>query len=527
MSPKSAPVALFLLSLTAFESKAEVVLPKVFASHMVLQREIPVPVWGTAAPGETFTVNFRNQSKPVQADPEGKWRVVLDPLAAGGPDVLKVGGKVLEDVLVGEVWVGSGQSNMAMYTSQYVAGDAPLAERAAATYPQLRLLPSGGGAVWQEANPGNNAQFSALLFAFGQNLQARLGVPVGLIVGAVGGTPSGFWLSEDMYRTDAACQEMVRKVAPTYDYDGLKRKYDEEKAKWDVAMTEWKRAEAEAKAAGNTPPRPPAAPRSIGKAGEANSGKIGSLFETFIRPYVGFAIRGVLWDQGESKTNIAGVDQYALMGALIKGWRKEWGQDFPFLYVQKPSGGGCAWDPSNPVNAKAEKFVAQPAQVPRNPLEADADYCHELHLRLMDYPKTFMVTATDLGGGVHPVLKSAYGLRASQVAIGAVYGGKEPIYGPMYTSHAVEGSSVRLQFTHKGAGLAAAHQSALQGFLVAGSDRRFVWADAKIEGDAVVVSSPAVGQPVAVRYAWAGAFPWANLFNKNGLPAQPFRTDRW
>jgi sialate O-acetylesterase len=330
-----------------------------------------------------------------------------------------------------------------------------------------------------------------------------------------------------MYRTDAACQEMVRKLSPTYDYEGLKKKYDEEKAKWDLAMTEWKRVEAEAKAAGNTPPRPPSAPRSIGKAGEAHSGKIGSLFETFIRPYVGFGIRGVLWDQGESKTNIACVDQYALMGALIKGWRKDWGQDFPFLYVQKPSGGGCAWDPSNPVNAKADKFVPQPSQIPRNPLEADADYCHDLHLRLMDYPKTFMVTSTDLGGGVHPVLKSAYGLRASQVALGAVYGGKEPIYGPMYTSHSVEGSRVRLKFSHTGKGLATAHQAALQGFLVAGADQKFVWAEAQIEGDSVLVSNPAVGAPVAVRYAWAGAFPWANLFNKDGLPAQPFRTDRW
>jgi sialate O-acetylesterase len=515
---------LFVFSLFCFHANAEIVLPKVFSPHMVLQREMPVPIWGTAAPGEKFEVQFRNQRKTVEADSQGKWRVSLDPLSAGGPDTLKVGDKALEDVLVGEVWVGSGQSNMAMSVSQYTAGDAPLAQSADVERPQLRFFGGAGGTLWQESTPQNNQKFSALLFAFGQSLQGKLGVPVGLIVGAVGGTPSGFWLSEEMYKADAACQDMVRQRAPGYDYDGLKQKYDADKAKWDADMAEWKRLEAEAKAAGKTPPRAPAAPRAVGRAGEANSGKIGFLFEALIRPVVGYGIRGVLWDQGESKTNIACVDQYALMGALIKGWRKDWGQDFPFLYVQKPSGGGVAWDPSDPLHVKAEKFVPQPAQLPQEP---DPEYSHELHLRLMDFPKTYMVTSTDLGGSVHPVMKSSYGRRASDVALRAVYGDKAEFYGPLYASHSLEGSRLRIKFSHTGKGLAVRHSEQLQGFTICGADRKFVWAEARIDGDSVVVSHPSIAEPAAVRYAWSPQFPWANLFNRDGLPAQPFRTDRW
>jgi sialate O-acetylesterase len=523
MTLKLSPT-LLVSSVLCFHANAEVALPKIFSPHMVLQREMPVPIWGTAKPGEKFEVHFRNQRKAVEADSEGKWRVALDPLAAGGPDTLKVGDKTLDDVLVGEVWVGSGQSNMAMSSAQYTAGDAALAQNAEMARPQLRFFGGATGPLWQVSTPENNQKFSALLFSFGQPLQAKLGVPVGLIVGAVGGTPSGFWLSEEMYKADAACQEMVRQLAPNYDYDGLKQKYDTEKAKWDADMLEWKRLEAEAKAAGKAPPRAPAAPRTVGRAGEANSGKIGSLYEALIRPFVGFAIRGVLWDQGESKTNIACVDQYALMGALIKGWRKDWGQDFPFLYVQKPSGGGVAWDPANPLHLKAEKFAPQPAQLPREP---DPEYSHELHLRLMDYPKTFMVTATDLGAGVHPVLKSSYGQRAAHVALSAVYGDKAEFYGPLYASHTVEGPRLRIKFSHTGKGLAARHSEQLQGFIISGADRKFVWAEARIDGESVVVSHPSIAEPVAVRYAWSAQFPWANLFNQDGLPAQPFRTDRW
>lgn len=513
-----------LALMSSMNLQAEVKVAKVFSPHMVLQREMPVPIWGTAAPGETVSVSFRDQSKTIEADKDGKWRILLAPLKAGGPDVLKIGAQSIDDVLVGEVWVGSGQSNMDMVVKSYTEGDPELAKRAAATYPKLRLLRKGANDRWEESTPETNTEFSALLFSFGQSLQAELNVPVGVMVGAVGGTPSGFWLSEEMFKQDAACQEMVKKMAPSYDYEGLKSKYEAEKTVWDAQMVEWKKLEAAAKAEGKQPSRAPAGPKPAGRAGEVNSGKMGQLFESFIRPYVGYAIRGVLWDQGESRTNVACVDQYTLMGALIKGWRKDWGQDFAFLYVQKPSGGGTSWDPSNPLTSKSEKFAPQPPALPREP---ETEYSQELHLRIMNYPNTFMVTSTDLGAGTHPVLKSSYGQRSAYVALGAVYGAKHEIYGPLFASSKVEGGKMRVQFSHTGKGLAARHSDKLQGFLIAGSDRQFKWAEAVIDGQSIVVSSPDVPKPEAVRYAWSQTFPWANLFNQDGLPAQPFRTDSW
>jgi sialate O-acetylesterase len=235
-----------------------------------------------------------------------------------------------------------------------------------------------------------------------------------------------------------------------------------------------------------------------------------------------FAIRGVLWDQGESGTAIGGVDQYNLMGALIAGWRKEWGQDdFPFLYIQKPSGDGCAWDTSNPTTSQANKFLPLPAQVPN-----DGQY-RAMHIRIMTYPNTAMVTSSDLGNGVHPINKSGYGERASRVALGMVYGRKLEIYGPVYKSHTVEGDKIRVAFDHVGQGLAYQHGDKLQGFALAGDDKKFHWADALIDGNSIVLSCPAVTRPVAVRYAWSQNQAWANLFNRDGLPAISFRTDSW
>ena len=517
-------LTLALALLPAATLHAEIKLSKVFSPHMVLQRDMPVAIWGTATPGEQVAVSFRDQTRTTAADAQGNWRVTLDPLQAGGPDVLKIGGVTIDDVLVGEVWVGSGQSNMDGLVRGYAAGDPALAKLAAGTYPRLRLLRKNPEARWELSTPETNAGFSAQLFAFGQALQEKLGVPVGLMVGAVGGTPSGFWLTEEMFRADAACQDLVKKMAAGYDYDGLKKKYDADKAKWDLDMAAWKQQAEEAKKAGKEAPRPPRGPQGVGRPGEVNTGRMGALFESFIRPYVGYRIRGVLWDQGESKTNVACVDQHTLMGALIKGWRKEWGQDFAFLFVQKPSGGGTAWDLNDPLTAKARTFEPQPATVPAP--EA-ADYSHELHLRLMSHPDTFMVTSSDLGPGIHPALKSSYGRRAAQVALGAVYGEKHEIYGPLHAGHSVEGGRVRIRFSHTGHGLAVRHGDKLQGFMIAGADKKFHWADAVIDGQTVVVSSAAVPQPEAVRYAWAAAFPWANLFNQDGLPAQPFRTDAW
>ncbi len=495
-------------------SRAEIKVTPVFGDHMVLQREMAVPIYGTAAEGEKVTVKFRDQEKTTTAGADGRWVVKLDSLKAGGPDVLTIGPLTIKDVLVGDVWIGSGQSNMEIAVKNFMAGDPVLAKNVAGgPYPQLRLFSTRGEKNWQQATPAYIEYFSALLFSFGLPLQKELGTPVGLMSPAVGGTPSGYWLSEEAYRTDAACKAAVEKFAQTYDYEAAKAQYDKDLAAWKTAV---EAAKAEGK-------RPPGAPRAPAKAGES-AGRIGNLYETHVRPLVGFGIRGVLWDQGEAGTQITGVDQYTLMGALIRGWRKEWGQgDFPFLYVEKPSGMGCAWDPADPVTDKASPFAPLPAQPP--PLTAGI--FREIHIRIMQYPQTAMVTSTDLGSSIHPTNKSGYGLRAARVALGMAYGRKIEVYGPIYASHKIEGDKVRIRFSHVGQGLATPQEKNLQGFAIAGEDQKFVWGEAVIDGASVVVSSASVPKPAAVRYAWSQQIPWANLFNKDGLPAPTFRTDAW
>ena len=514
-----------LLSLTA-AAHAEVKLSKIFTPHMVLQRDMKVPVWGAAAPGESVTVKFAGQSQTTKADGKGAWRVQLDALKTSAePRSLTVNDKTIDDVLVGDVWIGSGQSNMDMPVASYVANDPVLKDAAAKSYPLLRLMRKDAAAVWETSTPESNQKMSALLFSFGFVLQREIGVPVGLMVGAVGGTPSGFWLSEEMYRGDEACAEAVRKFAPTYDHAALMARYETDKAKFDVDFAKWKMEAEAAKKAGKPAPRGVRPPTKPGKPGETNGGKVGQLFEQFIRPYVGYAIKGVLWDQGESRTNIVGVDQVTLMGALITGWRKAWGQgDFPWLYVEKPSGGGCAFEYAAPIHRGAEKFTALPKVIPNNP---DREYSHVAFEQIMRYPNTHMAISSDLGQGIHPPNKAAYGARAAQVALTVAYAKGNEYLGPQLASHTMDGGKVALSFKHIGKGLAFKNGDKLQGFSIAGADKKFVWADAEISGDKIIVSSKDVPRPAAVRYAWSNAFQWANLFNNDGLPAQPFRTDNW
>ncbi|MEX0776003.1 MAG: hypothetical protein WD042_09865 [Phycisphaeraceae bacterium] len=524
-----------LLAASAATTRAEVQLPAVLSSHMVLQRGMSVPVWGTAAPGEKVTVRFRDQEKSGVTDAQGRWRVNLESLVAGGPDVMTVTGAnvlTLEDVLVGEVWVGSGQSNMAM-TMRVLDREKQAVDLGGPgrSYSRLRLI-TRKDTGWQQATPETIAPFSALLFSFGVPLQEKLDVPVGLLLGAVGGSPSGSWLSPEAYAADAACQESIARFASTFSLEEARKKHDAEMKKYEEAQAEWDKAPAEARK-GQLPPRKPA---PLLKPGEGRS-PIGGLYKRDIKPFIPYAIRGVLWDQGESGTGILGVEQYTLMGALIRSWRKEWGQgDFPFIYMQKPSGGGCAWDPTDPVTRLANQFAPLPATLPEGGTHLDGRpliKTLEYHLQIMRIPAATMVTTSDLGGGLHPANKAGYGARACRVALGAVYGEKIEIYGPIYQSHSFEGSRVHIRFTRAGQGLAFKHGDKLQGFAIAGADRKFVWADALIESpvgagrvaDTVVISSGLVPQPAFVRYAWAPSHPWANLFNKDGLPALSFRTD--
>ncbi len=488
-------------------------LPAVLSSHMVLQRDMLVPVWGAAVPGATVTVEFAGQTKTAQANEKGAWQVKLDPMAASAESramTISVSPAdpaqapiTLEDVLVGEVWVGSGQSNMAQPVKAYTTDDRVLATNAAANYPQLRL--NNAKAQWQPATPEESSNFSALMFSFGVPLQKAINVPVGLMVGAAGSSPSRLWLSKVAYQNDPGCQAAVAKALAAYDDE-------KEQLAYANKLSVWNQAVAVAKTEGKPPPSKAWRPVAPVRPG-VNDPAMGSLYERYIRPYQPYAIRGVLWDQGESGTEIVGVDQYTLMGALIRGWRQEWGQgDFPFIYVQKPSGAGIGSGRLPPV---------PPASSPTDGRR------RESYTRIMQYPNTAMVISSDLGWGLHPRDKSRYGLRAARVALGMVYGQPVEYYGPIYLSHTVEGNQVRIRFSHIGQGLTTQGGGKLQGFSVAGADKIFFWAEAVIEGDTVVASSDKVPAPVAVRYAWALDHPWANLLNKDGLPSVTFRSDTW
>lgn len=499
---------------------AEVTLPKVISSHMVLQRDMAVPIWGRADAGEKVKVTFRGQSKEAMADEAGRWKIHLDPVSAGGPDTLTVAGSntiTLEDILVGEVWVGSGQSNMAGSVGFYLPRHEGLRKIVQeAPFPEIRIF-KNGFQKWSVAGGAELDEFSAHLFSFGHRLQGELNIPIGLLQAAESGTPSRHWIDKDTLASDEASQKMLA----NYDRNAAQAMYDADVAEWNIAATS-------AREAGKPEPRKPFPPLEPGI--EIKEGKVGHGYEAYVRPLIPYGIRGVLWDQGEAFTGITGLDQFTLMSALIRDWRKEWGQgNFPFLYLQKPSGSGCAWDPNDPITAPTAKFERLPKKVPDESRTRVNGLFREQFIKIMRNPETVMVTASDLefDSGGHPSNKYGYGTRSARVALGYVYGKPVEILGPLYKSHQIEGDKVRVSFTHTGKGLVAKHADKLQGFAVAGEDRKFFWADAEIEGDKVIVSSPDVPHPVAVRYAWSKYIKWANLFNQDGLPALTFRTDDW
>ena len=463
---------------------AAVVPSKMFTDNMVLQCDMKVPVWGTADAGEKVTVEFAGQKKEVTADKDGKWTLKLDPLKISAEGrILKISGKELANVLVGEVWIGSGQSNMAGGTGGYAKRDPELTKMmTGGPYPTLRLYKGG----WKVADEASIKSFSALHFAFGRSLHEKLKVPVGLMVGAVGGTPSGRWLTEEMCDADEAVVK-ARKIEA------------DKQAKVQKPQTDGKKPKRHQRKA-----------------------NIGDLYKRHIEYMVPYGIRGVLWDQGESRVRIPGVDQITCMNALITGWRNVWAQgDFHFLHVQKPSGEGCAWDYENPVNRLAMPFGKLPGSHTTNPgaLKYELD-----HIKIATLKNAPIVPASDLAPGIHPQNKSGYGKRACQVALGTVYGHDVAICGPVYKSHKVAGKTIRVEYNHVGKGLAFKNGEALQGFEIAGKDGKWEWADAKIDGGAVVLSSENIAEPVNVQYAFNKRHTYANLFNKDGLPALMFTT---
>ncbi len=485
---------LLLLSfalIAATTARADVKLPALISDGMVLQQGIDVPLWGWADEGESVTVEFQNQ-KVTAATKDGKWMVRLKPLKAGGPFTLTVSGRnkiELKNVLVGEVWICSGQSNMQWRLNQT---DNAEAEIASAKYPMIRLftvprLEVGAPvtdvkAGWKECSPETVATFSAVGYYFGRDLHKARNVPIGLINNAVGGSPAESWTSNGVLNGDAEYKQFAAEYP--------KRMETNEKA-----LAKYREDAEKAKAENKPAPRPPGRPWMPS-----------GLYNGMLAPLAPYAIKGAIWYQGES--NATRAYQYRrLFPTMISNWRAIWGQgDFPFLFVQL-----AAFGPNGQKLGESDWAELREAQL----------------MTLSASPKTGMALAIDVGdiGDIHPRNKQPVGARLALSARAVAYGEKIVHSGPVYKSMKIEGDKISLSFNHAGGGLEA-RGGELKGFIVAGDDQVWREAKAEIKGDHVIVSSPEVSKPLAVRYGWM-RFPACNLYNREGLPATPFRTDDW
>ncbi|RLS55050.1 MAG: sialate O-acetylesterase [Planctomycetota bacterium] len=500
-----------LVGWTASEAQAAVKLPSVFGSHMVLQRDQPVPVWGWADKGEEVTVSFRDQSVTVKAGEDGKWSTKLAPLAVGEPATLTIKGTntiELTDVLVGEVWVCSGQSNMQW--SVQAALDSDL-EAAATGQSGIRLFQVPNvlahepqddvKAEWRACTPENIPTFSAVAYFFGRQLHETLDVPVGIIQTAWGGTPAEAWTRHDHLDADDDFQPIIDTWADrAQNYNEA-----EVKAKHAEALEKWKVAVAKAKADGKQPPQRPRDPQ----APKANPHYPCVLFNAMIAPLTPYAIKGAIWYQGES--NAGRAHQYReLMPTMIKSWRDDWGQgDFPFYQVQ----------------------LANFKEIKTEPGDSDwAELREAQTLAKLAIPAVDAACITDLGVAkdIHPKDKQNVAKRLARLALVDVYGMKTIVRnGPTYKSLTVQNGKALVDFDNGGRKLISYYNEPLSGFAIAGADKKWVWGTAKIvDEDTIEISHPEITEPVAVRYNWADN-PQGNLYSDAYLPAYPFRSDDW
>ncbi len=522
-------VMIAALLFAAGSASADVTMNGIFTDHMVLQRDIPVAVFGKADPGETVTVSFAGQEKSATADKDGQWRVKLETMKASAPPAaMTVEGKnkiTLNDIVIGDVWICSGQSNMAMGLS----GCKRPEDITTAEFPLLRQFQppnlvanhqlSDVKGAWVVCSPQSAATFTAVGFHFGRRLHQETGIPIGLIKVAWTATAIEPWISTAGL---AAIPELAKekelldlKIAAYVDLlDAMPQMLD--------AYV----AEARKAISGNaelpTPIDFPVYP--IGDSGPAGWH---CLYNGMIHPLVNVSIKGVIWYQGESNGN-EGDSYFQKKRALIGGWRQAWNQgDFPFYFVQLASFGDPKqfMSPSND-NGWPKLRMAQ--------------------LKTLTLPNTGMAVAIDLADNspgnsdpIHPKNKKEVGERLALWALAKDYGKKDLVYsGPLYKEMKIEGDKIRILFDHVGSGLTVATkkdyepikkdpQGKLQRFAIAGEDKKWVWANAVIDGATVLCSSPEVPEPVAVRYAFAQNPEGCNLYNNEGLPASPFRTDEW
>jgi sialate O-acetylesterase len=532
-------------------ARADVKMPAIFGDHMVLQQDAKLPVWGTANPGERVTVTVGPHTGQAVAGADGKWRVILQPLK---------GAKTLtfSDVLVGDVWICSGQSNM-----EYGLGGANNAatEVPAANHPLIRLFivahhtsftpeddlfpnPDPAQALvghWQVCTPdtvvnkGGWKGFSAVAYFFGKEMQAQTHQPVGLIQCPWGGMPVQSFISLDVLKSHPEFASYVQvRDKELADSPGLKAAYPAAKADFDKQKADWDKqygdANTKALAAytqtletarltqAPVPPKPvpPVPAPKMPPDGNPKPNTASNIFNGMINPLIPYAIKGAIWYQGESNTG-GPWDYDKLFAAMIGDWRQRWGVgDFPFLYVQLANFLGPQ---KTPVELSGYAAI------------------RDMQLRTLKVPETGMAVAIDVGeaADIHPRDKADVGHRLA-LAARHLAGEKIDYSGPIYDSMEVDGDKIRINFKHAAGLKIGAHPqlyketegvpAELSSFAIAGADKKWVAAKAKIKGDSVIVSSDAVKSPIAVRYGWANN-PDCHLYNGANLPASPFRTDDW
>lgn len=511
--------ALLLSASCAF---AGVRLPAVISDHMVLQANVPVTIWGWADAGEEVKVEFAGQAKSAQAGADGKWQVKLDKLDASAQAVsLTVSGTnklTVEDILVGEVWLASGQSNMEMRIKDKMHGmvDNADAEIVAAKHPEIRFfvhdapfdiyqlpVPADEPAhdrpgSWRVCSPETVGDFSAMGYFFARDLLAEIRKPVGILTAAVGGTPIEAWTSLPAQQTVPELKPLMedwQKRQEGFDPAREQKKFFEDKAAW-------LKVRAAALKAKQSAPKAPLPFKNIGVM------RPGGLFGSMIAPLVPYTIRGVIWYQGERNAAGPFTTLYGTqLRTLIADWRARWGDDFQFAFVQLPAVKGVQKLPSEPKGWGVA--------------------VRDLQRRTLGVPHTSMAITMDLHGEVngHPTNKAEYAKRLSTIVLHDVYQKRTALpTGPLFKAAAIEKGRIILTFDHAD-GLKA-KMGEIEGFAIAGKDGKFVWASAKIEDGKVIVWSDKIVAPQAVHYSFAGN-PKGNLVNAAGLPASPFRTDDW
>ena len=514
-------------------SHADVKLPFIFANNMVLQRGIEIPVWGWADKGEEVTVNFAGQTlKTITADENGKWMVKLDPMPVNkNPQSLTISGKntiTISNVLVGDVWICSGQSNMGFGLVDCLDSKKEMTN---ANYPLIRTIvlnanyttwpiehyrkgPGRWYGKWHECNPKTARSFSAAAYFFAREIFNETGIPVGLITTSFGGSKIEAWIPFEGYKKTPELKNIFDKVKEQYPNTPEGKITFQEYIK---NMKKWMKAAEVTVNKGNFPKLPPKLPGIPGKGAHQYPTL---LYNAMINPIKPYAIKGAIWYQGEA--NGGENDSYVYkMKALIESWREAWDQgDFPFYYVQLPNFRSC--NRKNPAGG----FLWTKTR--------------EAQLKALSIPNTGMAITIDIGEGknIHPRNKQDVGKRLAALALAKLYGKDVVASGPLYKEQKIEGNKIRIFFDYAEGGLIAGTKDGLnpvkevnsdtiEWFAIAGEDKKWYWANAKIEKNTVVVFCDKVQFPVAVRYAYVMNPEGAKLYNKAGIPASPFRTDEW